>query len=221
MDDVSKHSEAGQAAQVADGSVNASGPTDAQLVSQVIGGKRDAFDELICRYQRPAVAVSYRILGNTQDALEVTQDAFLKAYSSLASLQEHAAFKGWFMRIVSNLSLNKRRGRRKTSQLPSDDLLDVSGGGSFGQTGAAGAWMAKGHDPGHLMESKELGQRLQAALDRLPEKQRLALVLFTIQELPQKEVAEILESSVEAVKWHVFQARKKLREMLKEDLLEQ
>ena len=218
MDDVSKQLEARQAT---DGIANAVGPTDAQLVGLVIGGKRDAFDELIGRYQRQAVAVSYRILGNTQDALEVTQDAFLKAYSSLPSLQEHAAFKGWLMRIVSNLSLNKRRGRRKTSALPSDDLLDVSGGGSSGQAGAASAWMAKDHDPGHAMESKELGQRLAAALDRLPEKQRLALVLFTIQELPQKEVAEILESSVEAVKWHVFQARKKLREMLKEDLQEQ
>lgn len=218
MDDVSKHAEARQAP---DGSANGPAPSDAELVGQVIAGKRDAFNELIGRYQKQAVGVSYRLLGNSQDALEVTQDAFLKAYSSLSTLQEHAAFKGWLMRIVSNLSLNKRRGRRKTSLLPTDDLLDASGGDGAGQAGATSGWMAKDPDPGHAMESKELGQRLQAALERLPDKQRLALTLFTVQELPQKEVAEILECSVEAVKWHVFQARKKLREMLKEDLLEQ
>ncbi len=216
MDDVSKHAEARQAR---DGSANAPAPTDAELVGQVIAGKRDAFDELIRRYQKLAVGVSYRLLGNSQDALEVTQDAFLKAYSSLPTLQQHAAFKGWLMRIVSNLSLNKRRGRRKTSLLPTDDLL--TGNDGAGQAGATSGWMAKDPDPGHAMESKELGERLAAALERLPDKQRLALTLFTVQELPQKEVAEILECSVEAVKWHVFQARKKLREMLKEDLLEQ
>jgi RNA polymerase sigma-70 factor, ECF subfamily len=218
MDDVSKHLEARR---TPDGGGLGLAPTDAQLVGQVVGGKRDAFDELIRRYQKQAVAVSYRLLGNSQDALEVTQDAFLKAYTSLPGLQDPAAFKGWLMRIVSNLSLNKRRGRRKTSQLPSDELFDASGGGSSEQAGAASAWMAKDHDPSRAMESQELGQRLQAAMERLPERQRLALVLFTIQELPQKEVAEVLECSVEAVKWHVFQARKKLREMLREDLLEQ
>lgn len=205
----------------AGGGLNAAVPTDADLIGQVMAGKRDAFDELVRRYQKQAVAVSYRLLGNSHDALEVTQDAFLKAYSSLPTLQERAAFKGWLMRIVSNLSLNRRRGRRKSSQLPSDELFEAQGAGQGDQTGPASAWMAKDHDPGHVLESKEMGDRLRAALDQLPEKQRMALVLFTMQELPQKEVAELLECSVESVKWYVFQARKKLREMLKDDLIEQ
>src|SRR5690349_13668023 len=87
-------------------------PSDAQLVEQVLHGQRPAFDELIRRYQRQAVAVSYRLLGNTNDALEVTQDAFLKAYTSLSTLQKPGAFGGWLMRIVSNLSLNYRRSRK-------------------------------------------------------------------------------------------------------------
>jgi RNA polymerase sigma-70 factor (ECF subfamily) len=194
-------------------------PSDEQLVGRVMAGSRDAFDELIRRYQKQALAVSYRLLGNSHDAAEVTQDAFLSAYSSLPTLQQRAAFKGWLLRIVSNLSLNKRRGRRKNVGLPADDLLGNAG--AAGGAGGAGAWMAKEHDPHHGMESQELGERLRAAMDKLPEKQRMALVMFTLQEMSQKDVAEALECSVEAVKWHVFQARKRLKEMLKDDLIEQ
>src|SRR5213594_1405695 len=106
---------------------SSAGPTDGQLVEQTLAGKRECFDELIRRYQRQDVAVSWRLLGNSQDALEVTQDAFLKAFTSLATLQKPEAFGGWLMRIVSNLSLNYRRGRKTRSQLPLDDLL-ASGG---------------------------------------------------------------------------------------------
>ena len=78
--------------------------------------------------------------------------------------------------------------------------------------------MSRSDDPAVKMQSKELGVKLQEALNQLPEKQRHAIVLFTIQELPQKDVAELLNCSVEAVKWHVFQGRKKLKELLKEQM---
>lgn len=191
---------------------------DRELVEQVLGGRREAFDALIGRYQRQAVAVSYRLLGNTHDALEVTQDAFLKAYSSLDTLQKPEAFGGWLMRIVSNLSLNFRRSRRTRSQLPLDDLLGPSNAGSTDSAGGSSDWMARSGDPVHTLESREMGKKLQEALTQLPEKQRLAIVMFTIEEMPQKQVAEALGCSVEAVKWHVFQGRKKLKEMLKEHL---
>src|SRR5438270_14054552 len=191
-------------------------PTDGQLVERANDGDRKAFDELIVRYQRQAVAVSYRLLGNTQDALEVTQDAFLKAFTSLSTLQKPEAFGGWLMRIVSNLSLNYRRGRKTKTQLPLDDLL---GPADAQATDAGGSqWMARSGDPVRGLESQELGVKLQEALNQLPEKQRQAIVMFTIQEMPQKEIAEALNCSVEAVKWHVFQGRKKLKEMLKEHL---
>ena len=190
-------------------------PSDGQLVTEALAGKRSAFDELIRRYQRQAVAVSYRLLGNIHDASEVTQDAFLKGYASLATLQKPEAFGGWLMRIVSNLSLNYRRGRKTRSQLPLDDVL---GPIDAGQTEASGRseWMSQNADPAHALQSKEMGKRLQDALQQLPEKQRLAIVMFTIEEMPQKEVAETLDCSVEAVKWHVFQGRKKLKELLKD-----
>ena len=192
-------------------------PSDGQLVQEALGGQKKAFDELIRRYQRQAMAVSFRLLGNSHDAMEVTQDAFLKGYTSLKTLQKPEAFGGWLMRIVSNLSLNYRRGRKTRSQLPLDDTLGPTGT-QQADSGGGSEWMARSGDPLHRMESQELGQALQAALNQLPEKQRLALVMFTIEQLPQKQVAEALECSVEAVKWHVFQGRKKLKELLKEHL---
>jgi RNA polymerase sigma-70 factor (ECF subfamily) len=192
-------------------------PPDGVLVGRVLNGERQAFDDLIRRYQRQAVAVSFRLLGNTQDALEVTQDSFLKAYTSLASLQKPDAFGGWLMRIVSNLSLNYRRSRKVRSQLPLDDMLGHAQSSESAMSGGS-EWMARDDDPAHSLESKEMGKRLKDALNELPEKQRLAIVMFTIEELPQKQVAEALGCSVEAVKWHVFQGRKRLKEILKEHL---
>lgn len=195
------------------------GPTDGALVEQVIGGRRNAFDELVHRYQRQAVAVSYRLLGNSHDAMEVTQDAFIKAFSSLATLQKPEAFGGWLMRIVSNLSLNYRRSRKTRSQLPLDDLLGPTESAQQAESAAGSSdWMSQSGDPVHLLASEEMGRKLQLALAQLPEKQRLAIVMFTIEEMPQKQVAEALHCSVEAVKWHVFQGRRKLKELLKEHL---
>ena len=173
---------------------SAGGPTDGELVARAVDGDRPAFD-----------------------ALEVSQDAFLKAYSSLAGLQKVEAFGGWLMRIVSNLSLNYRRSRRTRSQLPLDDLLGPSEP-TAGDVGGTSDWMAQDADPVHMLESKEMGRRLQTALQELPEKQRLAIVMFTIEQMPQKQVADALACSVEAVKWHVFQGRKRLRELLKDHL---
>jgi RNA polymerase sigma-70 factor (ECF subfamily) len=212
MDAKSKQLESGGGA----GSGREGAPTDGQLVGRCMNGDRRGFDELILRYQRQAVAVSYRLLGNSQDALEVTQDAFLKAYSSLKTLQKPEAFGGWLMRIVSNLSLNYRRSRKLRSQLPLDDCL---GPADSAATDAGGSeWMAKDDDPVHRLESEEMGAKLKEALNQLPEKQRLAIIMFTIEQMPQKQVAESLECSVEAVKWHVFQGRKKLKEILKDYL---
>ena len=193
------------------------GPPDGTLVERTIAGDRSAFDMLIRRYQRQAVAVSYRLLGNTHDALEVTQDAFLKSYSSLTTLQKADAFGGWLMRIVSNLSLNYRRSRKTRSQLPLDDLLGPNEP-SASEVGGGSDWMSQSGDPVHKLQSSEMGKRLAAAMQELPEKQRLAIVMFTIEEMPQKQVADALGCSVEAVKWHVFQGRKKLRELLKDHL---
>src|ERR1700709_821045 len=140
----------------------AGSPSDGQLVQRANDGDRKAFDQLIIKYQRQAVAVSYRLLGNTNDALEVTQDAFLKAFTSLATLQKPEAFGGWLMRIVSNLSLNFRRSRKTRAQLPLHHVLGTTGAGQTDVSGGS-EWMARSGDPVHRLESEEMGRRLQVA----------------------------------------------------------
>ncbi len=188
--------------------------TDGELVRETLDGRRAAFDVLVRRHQKQAMSVSLRYLSNNNDALEVTQDAFLKAFKNLATLQTPDAFAGWLMRIVANLSLNYRRGRKLRQNASLDDLVENTG--DIDQSVGGGSEYTAGGQPLGALAGKELGEKLREALARLPEKQRLALTMFTIDELPQKDVAEALDCSVEAVKWHVFQARKKLKEMLKD-----
>jgi len=181
--------------------------SDGYLVRQTRNGDRSAFNELFVRYQRPAAAVAYRLLGNVHDAMEVTQDAFLKAFTNLPMLQQAEAFGGWLMRIVSNLSLNFRRARNTRAALALDELL-----------ASAESLATSNADPFHRLESAEMGRVLRNAMKHLSDRQRTAIILFTIERLPQKQVAQILGCSVEAVKWHVFQGRKRLREVLKDYL---
>ena len=190
-------------------------PSDAQLVEKVMGGERSFFDELISRHQRKAHSVSYRLLGNSHDAAEVTQEAFLKSYQSIKTLKNPERFGGWLMRIVSNLSLNRRRSRRKSMQLPVDDVF---GGNS---TSADHPGTGAAEDPYEQLAGKEMEELVRAAIEKLPEKQRLAIEMFTVEKMPQKDVAVAMQCSVEAVKWHVFEGRRRLREMLKDLLAEQ
>ena len=193
-------------------------PSDESLVRDALTGDRASFDQLVRRYQVQAVSVSYRLLGNRADALEIVQDAFLKAFQSLSTLDKPGAFAGWLMRIVSNLSLNRRRGRalRRGASLEDEEGQPIDAAGAVGISGQS---LQSGEsDPARSAVGKELGEGLEKALSQLPEKQRLALVMFTIEQLPQKQVAEALGCSVEAVKWHVFQGRKRLKEMLKDYL---
>jgi len=133
-------------------------------------------------------------------------------------LQKPEAFGGWLMRIVSNLSLNYRRSRKTRTSVPLGEVLGPQGGEQTESHGGGSEWMSSSADPVRGLEGKELGAKLKEALAQLPEKQRQAIMMFTIDEMPQKDVAAALNCSVEAVKWHVFQGRKKLREILKEHL---
>ncbi|MBN1347598.1 MAG: RNA polymerase sigma factor [Phycisphaerae bacterium] len=182
---------------------------DAELVRRTLAGDTTGFDELIHRFQRRAVSVAYRLLGNSHDAMEVCQEAFLRAFRALDTLQDPERFGPWLMRTVSNLSLNFRRSRRQSNPIPVDDCL-LPGS----EEGRGSDWMVSAGMPPDDALASELGEAIQKALGELPEKQRLALVLFSIEGMPQKEVAEVLDCSVEAVKWHVFKARKTLKEKL-------
>lgn len=181
-------------------------PDDAELVRRTLAGQRQAFDQLIERYQRRAVSVSYRLLGNLHDALELCQDAFVRAFQKLQTLEDPNRFGSWLLTIVTNLSLNFRRSRGPRLSLE-DCVLDDQ----EPRLSRLADPTPTAPRPGAGLAGAELAEKIQAGLAELPPQQRAALVLFSVEQLPQKEVAQILNCSVEAVKWHVFQARQKMK----------
>ncbi len=181
---------------------------DALRVAAARGGDAAAFSWLVRRHQRRAVSVAYRLLGNSEDAADVAQDAFVRAHTRLGQLDDDARFGPWLMRIVTNLALNFRRKRGSRPAVSLEPGMD--GEAPPGQVLPVGPGAAGDDGP----DGSAMKQAIDAAIATLPEKQAAALVLFSIEGMPQKEVAEVLNCSVELVKWNVFQARKKLKELL-------
>jgi len=180
-------------------------------VRKAQGGDVAAFAELVRAYQRRTVSVAYRLLGNSEDARDVAQDALIRAYRNLGQLEDPARFGAWVTRIACNLALNFRRSRKLRAAVPLDESFGVSDGA---QSRSAPANIAdRRNDPAEGLTA-ELHDAVTVAIGKLPEKQRLSLILFSVEGMPQKEVAEVLECSVELVKWNVFQARQKLKELL-------
>lgn len=178
-------------------------PSDACLVRRTLAGERAAFDRLAHRYERSATGAAQRLLSDWHDAQEVVQVALLRAYRRLERLQEPDRFGPWFLRIVINLALNYRRDRAARRAVRSLDgglvTLDDAHATSHAVL------------PEAELRGRELAARVQVALAGLPEKQRAALLLFVSGRMPQKEIAQVLGVSVDAVKWHVHTARRKLR----------
>ncbi|MCK4660379.1 MAG: sigma-70 family RNA polymerase sigma factor [Phycisphaerae bacterium] len=183
---------------------------DAEAVARTLRDEADAFDELVHKYQRQAVGVAYRLVGDTHSAADIAQDAFLRAYRGLSSLQDPRRFGPWLMRIVSNLSLNYRRSRKTASSVS----LEAFGDGVEGFRRASDAARLTSSPPSEAVDVEDLSTAIEQALQRLPERQRVALTLFSVEGIPQKEVAQMMECSIELVKWNVFQARKAMRKML-------
>ena len=189
------------------------GSEDGALVRSARRGDLGAFDVLVERYQKRANAVAYRLLNDRDEAMEVAQDAFLKAYDKLNSLSHADRFGPWLLRIVSNLALNRRRARALRKAVSLDAVADDADG-----RGELNLPDPRATTPAAEASAADLRQLIRASLDELPEMQRQALVLFSIEKMPQKDVAELLGCSVEAVKWHVFTARRKLKDKLKDYL---
>ena len=186
---------------------------DAKLVTAALQGDRSAFDGLVSRYQRRAVAVTARLLGNLDDAFDVTQNGFIRAYQALDQLNEPAKFGPWLMRIMTNQALNFRRSRSRNAAMPLNESVGTDSDDRY----ADQADRLAGSEPLPLenIAANEMAGSLGQAIDELPENLRTALVLFTIEKMPQKEIADIMQCSLQTVKWSVFEARRRLRCRLK------
>ncbi len=181
---------------------------DGPAARAAANGDLSAFEVLVERYQRRANAVAYRLLSNVDDAMEVVQDSFVKAYENLQSLSHPERFGAWLMRIVANEALNRRRARALRQTSP----LEVQSEDS--ERAAPPVADARGVSPLEKASATELKGIIDEAIASLPQMQRQALVMFSIGKMPQKDVAKALGCSTAVVKWHVFAARKKLKEIL-------
>ena len=169
---------------------------DMRLVARFRAGDESAFADLVAKYRRQVYAVAYRICGNHEEADDLAQDTFVKAYQKLGGFRGEASFKTWLLRITTNLSINLVKSGR----------ISKDSGEAFSEQ-----WSPQ---EGAAFEGLVLDERrkyLHDAIKRLPEKQRQTLVLKTYQDLTCEEVANMMNCSVGTVKANLFNALKKLK----------
>jgi RNA polymerase sigma-70 factor (ECF subfamily) len=189
---------------------------DAALLERLRAGEDAAFAELMRRNGGRLLAVARRMLRSEEDARDALQDAFLQAFRGIDGFAGEARLSTWLHRIVVNACLMKLRSRSRRPEQPIEELLP--------------AFLADGHraDPGpawrsealDALERSELRRLVRAAIDRLPEIYRSALLLRDIEELGTEEAARLLDVKPEAFKMRVHRARQALRTLLDAQLRE-
>lgn len=171
---------------------------DAALVQAFLGGDRQAFDVIVVRYQRPVYLVCHRFARNHEDAADLAQDVFIRAFKGLRNFKGDAKLGTWLHRIAVNVCLN-RVTTRKVALEPleparlRDDRAD---------------------DPYRRVARAEDAERVRQAIAQLPPKQRATLLLRVYQELPHEEIARILGSTEGAVKTNFFHALANLKRLM-------
>jgi RNA polymerase sigma-70 factor (ECF subfamily) len=169
-----------------------------ELLARVQQGEVEAFDALVRRHLARARVVARRLMQDSDDADDLVQDAFLRALEKIGSFDLERAFEPWFMRLLVNLGLDLRR-KRSVRRTEAHDPETFAGRSS----------------PERDAEHAELQQALHTALEKLPRRQRTIVSLFEIDGLTTEEVASMLSVSQVTVRWHLHQARRTLRELLK------
>lgn len=183
-------------------------PSEPDPVAAAARGDRAAQRQLFERYRDAAFRVAFRITGREEDALDVVQDAFIKAFDGLAGYQGDASFKTWLLRIVSNRALDVLRARKVRLAAPLD------GGEDEGAVSVADE--RREEQPGAALERAELARRVNVALEALPPDQRAVFALHAVGELTYAEIAEAVGIPIGTVMSRLFHARKRLQESLKE-----
>ena len=175
---------------------------DHELVLRTKRGDRSAFEILVSRYQDRAYNVAYQILRHHEDALDVAQEAFARAYVSIARFQGTAGFYTWLYRILVNLAIDQTRARGRQNPIPRDDPEREV------------ALREMTPDPAATLETRELRQQIVRAVACLPADQRAALTLREIDGLSYQEIARIMNCSIGTVMSRLYAARQKLQRIL-------
>jgi RNA polymerase sigma-70 factor (ECF subfamily) len=191
---------------------------DRALIAQAQGGDMGAFRRLVERHQRRAFSVAFAQVRDENDAREIVQDAFLRAYKSLPNFQGSSSFFTWLYRIVINLSIDLKRK-------PGRQVVDLDEGRLAAEDSAETDFptLAQGPstDPTDMVRRGEIGGRLQAALDELPIYHRQVIILREVEGLSYDEMARAVGVSKGTIMSRLFHARQKLQRALKDCYAEQ
>lgn len=180
-------------------------PKDAELVRQTLCGNTAAYNALVQRYQRQVYNLAYRMLGNAEDAGDLVQDTFLRAYGALASFRQDASFLTWLYKIASNLCIDQLRSRKAKGALSLDVELEE------GREPAADSRESGPEDNAVRGAVQEVVHR---AIMNLPERYRIVVVMRHLQDMSVDEIARALDLPTGTVKTHLFRAREMLRDRL-------
>jgi RNA polymerase sigma-70 factor, ECF subfamily len=178
------------------------GATDAELVAASLAGDLSAFDTLVERHRRNVYHVCYRFVGNHEDASDLTQDVFLRAFRALRRFKGESSVGTWLYRIAVNVSLN-----RVSVKTPQSEPLD-----------ARQHVDTRSDAPGERILRNERAARVRAAIAKLPRKQRAAVILRMYHDMSHQQIADTVGSTVGAVKANVFHGLKNLKKLLEGEL---
>ena len=174
-----------------------------ELVDSCLAGRAGAFDLIVARHRRAVYQLCYRFVGTHQDASDLSQDVFLRAYRGLRSFRGQSTLATWLYRIGVNVCLNRVSAkdtlRHLTEPIEEQQFVDT-----------------RAELPSDLMLKDERAARVRAAIARLPRKQRATLILRTYHDMSHQEIADVLGSTVGAVKANFFHALGNLKKLLVE-----
>ncbi len=171
--------------------------TDAELLKEFRKGNKEAFSGLVEKYSRPITMIILRVVKDLEEAKDISQTVFLKAYEGLPTFMMNSSFKTWLYRIAINAASDHLRKKKPNVFLDTMDNI-----------------AAAASSPGEQMDRSRYLQRLRRAIEELPEKQRLTLQLRIYDELNYNEIAKILGGTAGSARGNFFQATKTLRQKL-------
>ncbi len=182
---------------------------DKALVRRAQANDRAAFNEIVLRYKQKVYNYIYRMVHSAPEAEDLTQETFVRAYTSIHSFESRASLNTWLFRIATNLCIDYSRKQKKVSGLTASLSEETEGAEQTERDIPDSAF-----DPQRLLLNQELGARLDQALKQLPEKLRTVVLLYDIEGLPYDEIAAIVGCPLGTVKSRLFNARAALREKL-------
>ena len=182
-----------------------------QLVNWAKGGDLQSFEELVSRYRDRAYARAFSIMRNEDLAVDLSQNAWVKAWQRLAQFHGEASFPTWLNRIVTNLCLDELR-RRKRARMDSIEEIEEATGP------VENRMVLQEVDPMERLNREELRERIDAAMAKLSDNHRTVLVLYEYEQIEYKHIAEKMGTSIGTVMSRLFYARKKMAALLGETL---